>query len=367
MAKKTSFLGIDLGTSGIKVVELASEHKKPRLVTYGFSENLVSQSSSDFANATVAAAKTLRQVCQQAKTTSRLAIASLPSFDVHSSIITLPELPAKELKVAVEAEAKKIIPLPFAETIIDWRIIDRQIISRETEHAGIANFQVREKGMFQRITTREKSYVRILLTGTSKKLVQNFLNIFKEADLQLLSLETEDFALIRSLVGSDKSTVLLADLGATTTTFMIVQNGLPLSHHSLQYGGIAISKLLAESLQLTVDQTENLKRDLNTAKNLRNFPEALQAAYNPVLNDLKYVHRLYQQQFPTKPIEKVILTGGSAWLPNLPQFLADILNSKVYLGDPWARVVCPQDLQPILETIGPRFSIAVGLAMREIE
>ena len=68
-----------------------------------------------------------------------------------------------------------------------------------------------------------------------------------------------------------------------------------------------------------------------------------------------------------KPIEKIILTGGSSLLLNLPDYLAGLLDLKVYRGDPWARVIYPEELKPVLDEIGARFSVAVGLAMRDIE
>ncbi|PJB15848.1 pilus assembly protein PilM, partial [Candidatus Falkowbacteria bacterium CG_4_9_14_3_um_filter_38_19] len=65
--------------------------------------------------------------------------------------------------------------------------------------------------------------------------------------------------------------------------------------------------------------------------------------------------------------DKVILSGGSALLPNLANYLSKILNLNVIIGDPWARVSYPTDLKPILDEIGPRLAVAIGLAMREVE
>jgi Tfp pilus assembly PilM family ATPase len=62
-----------------------------------------------------------------------------------------------------------------------------------------------------------------------------------------------------------------------------------------------------------------------------------------------------------------VLSGGSALLPNLPNYLGKILDTKVIIGDPWARVSYPVDLKPLLHEIGPRMSVAIGLAMREME
>ena len=189
--------------------------------------------------------------------------------------------------------------------------------------------------------------------------------VFKAANLQLLSLETEDFALIRSLVGTDPSPLLLVDLGATTSTMIVVQNGLPLFHRSLEHGGVPVTKALAPVLDLELESAEQFKKDLVAAPETKFLP-AIQAALNPVLNEIKYTFNLWQRQHPGLKLEKVILTGGTSLLPQLSQFLADILAIKVYLGDPWARVIYPEELKPTLDVLGAKMSIAVGLAMREI-
>jgi len=68
-----------------------------------------------------------------------------------------------------------------------------------------------------------------------------------------------------------------------------------------------------------------------------------------------------------KKVDKIILTGGSSHLPRVPEYLAEVLNMNVYRGDPWARVTYPKDLETVLEEIGPRMSVAVGLAMRDLD
>ena len=65
-------------------------------------------------------------------------------------------------------------------------------------------------------------------------------------------------------------------------------------------------------------------------------------------------------------VEKLVVTGGSSHLPGLPEMLSSALDMSVYRGDPWARVVYPEDLRPVLDEIGPRMSVSVGLAMRDL-
>jgi Tfp pilus assembly PilM family ATPase len=87
---------------------------------------------------------------------------------------------------------------------------------------------------------------------------------------------------------------------------------------------------------------------------------------SPVVNEIKYAINLFQTKH-RKDTEKIILSGGSSLLPDLTGYLGKILDMKVIIGDPWSRVSYPEDLKPLLQEIGPRMAVAIGLAIRELE
>ena len=66
-------------------------------------------------------------------------------------------------------------------------------------------------------------------------------------------------------------------------------------------------------------------------------------------------------------VEKIILSGGGSLLLNLAEYLSKRLNVQTIIGDPWNRVRCPAELKPVLDEVGPRLAVAIGLAMREID
>ena len=186
--------------------------------------------------------------------------------------------------------------------------------------------------------------------------------------MTLLSLETENFALIRSLVGNDKSVIMLVDLGATTSSLSVVERGLPVLNRSLEMGGTMITRAISNSLNVNFDRAEQFKQDLSlgseTADNI--LPQTVEKSFLPILNEIKYTLNVYQEQNKRR-VEKIILTGGSALLGNLAGYLSKLLNINTYIGDPWARVIFPTELKPILDRLGSRFAVAIGLAMRDIE
>lgn len=357
--KIESYLGVDIGAGSVKVVECRNNKKRARLSTYGFAEmetgstNPASNLGADLDGI----AATLKEVCVKAKVESKRAVTSLPIAAVFSSIISLPAMPKKELPAAVQWEAKKLVPLPIEEMILDWKPL-----------TPLEGGSVPTKG---KDPVGKQQTIRVLLTGAPKGLVQQYLTVFKRAGLELASLETEAFALIRSLVGDDPSVILILDIGFARTSMVIVDAATPMLSRSVDVGGQNFSRVIAETMGTEPAQAEQFKLDLAVMPNAGvggGLPEILTRALAPVIQEVRYGVNLYlsQEEHRGRVVEKVILAGGSALLPGLTDILAAELGLRVFVGDPWARVMYPVDLRPALDTIGPRFAVAVGLAMREI-
>ncbi len=337
-----SFLGIDIGTSSIKAVEFKGDAGKIRLLTYGFSENLPGLAQTDIKDIV----SVINKIYEQADITSKSVVSALPTFSVFSSILNLAGVGKKDIASAVHWEAKKVIPLPLEDMILDWKKI---------EGKG-------EKG-------ESKTNLKILLTGAPRTLVKRYIEIFRNAQINLLSLETETFALIRSLLGNDKSTVMIVEIGATTSNITIVSQSIPLLNRSIDVGGITITKAIGNNLNIGLERAEQFKYDLgisNMDSQEDIIPKTIVETISPIINEIKYALNLFQSK-SNKKVDKIILSGGSALLINLPNYLSKILNMNVIIGDPWFRVSYPLDLKPLLDEIGPRLAIAIGLAMREIE
>jgi type IV pilus assembly protein PilM len=340
-SKQRSYLGVDIGSTAIKIVELIDAGGVPELVTYGLADLSVI-GRSDGAPSAEEMAATIMKTCQEAGVVSKKACTALPSHSVFTSVLSMPKMNKTERATAVKWEAKKVMPLPVDEMSIDSVVIDPN---------GPGGTD------------------KVLLTGAPKSVAQRYVDIFKKTNLTLLSLETEGFALIRSLVGADKTPVLIIDFGASSTDILIVENGFPVLNRSIEGGGLVVTRALAQSLNVSADRAEQFKYDvgmsaLGTASS--EIPKTISSALAPVINEIKYTINLYQSQ-SHKKVEKVILSGGSSLLINFTNYLSEALNLRVYIGDPWARVRYPLELKGILQESAARFSVAIGLAMREIK
>jgi len=375
-----SYLGIDFDANSIKIVELKNEAGRPRLVTYGYLDHELDrgQVQDNTQQNSNQLAKLIKEVCRLAKITTSKTVTALPAFSVFSSILTLPVMSKKDLANAVKWEAKKVIPLPVEEMILDWKLLDdftsRQLVDQPEESTTVGNEgggeeELKSKGFLKIAPKDGKKYIKILLTAAPKDLVKRYMEIFKVANLTLLSLDTEPLALIRSLVGNDKSALMIVDVGSVVTNISIVINGIPVLNRSIDVGGLTITKAIADSLNVSLSRAEQFKYDIGMSPQRvgqGSVPKTIETTLTPIVDELRYSLNLYRNQ-GQKNIEKIILTGGSSMLLNLPEYLSNLLGLRVFLGDPWARVIYPEELKPVLDEIGPRYSVAIGLAMRDIE
>lgn len=394
-SRSTSYLGIDIGTSSIKMTELENHKGQARLKTYGYANVSVNvlHSATEKNNQTIA--DYINQIAAKSHVQTRQVIAALPTASVFNFIITLPPMAKKDLASAIKWEAKKFIPVPIEEMILDWKILNKRKVKGhkakmddliagdkdktnpiQKESDQLLGVLGGTKGMGttgQNNSTLssgindDKNY-RILLTAAPKNLVARYIDIYKKAKLNLISLETEAFALSRSLLGNDMSTVMIVDIGATGSDICVIEQGVPVMNRGIDSGGANITRAIANSLNVAEERAEQFKRDFGlagTGAGFKNVPEAIQKSLNAIINEIKFVFELYQKQGQVK-IEKIILTGGSAFLPSLPEYLGGLLNLPVIIGDPWDRIIYPLDLKAALQEIGPMMAASIGLAMRDI-
>lgn len=353
-------LGIDIGPSGVKVVEFVAEKGRVRLSTYGYGEmDDPGQSFTPLADLE-RTAKIIRDVMTAAGMKAERAVAALPSAQIFQAVITIPAPKSKEeTRALVEAQAAKLLPLPIAEMMIDSMVLDKE----ETRDK-------RQEASGEKVATEEKEEirknVRVLVTAAPKAVVEKYIELFKKTKLELVSLETEVFALIRSLVGKDKSRMMIVDVGMEQTNIAIVDKGVPYLHRTVRGGGGQVTEALSGKLGVGLLEAERMKRDLAAAGDTAEPPAAVREALSGLVHEIKYALDLFAQQSlgDSGKVDKIILTGGSALLPALDSYLTKLLNSNVYVGNPWARVAAPAGLRPVLDEIGPRLAVAVGLAAR---
>jgi len=344
--KSKSTLGIDIGTSSIKVVQLKQEESRFELETYGelstfgYLERLNETFQTTSLKTLEAVTKEmLRVLIEKSKATAKSVVMAIPVFSSFVSIIELPKMAEKELAQAIKFEARKYVPIPLNEVVLDWRILE----SKENN--------------------------RILLIAVPREVINKYLKIAKSLKLKIKALELESFSLARSLVIDNRLSICILDIGARATSFTIVDRGIIQMSHSLDVAGAEMTKVVATGLNLGIKRAEEFKLThgldhRETQEKRKEVKELLSVPMNKIVNEVERMINSYQTKTGEK-IEKLVLNGGSAGLTGIKEHIEEKLNIKTIIANPWARVVYQSSLQRKLKERGPEFSVAVGAAMRK--
>lgn len=354
-------LGIDIGTSSIKIVELSSFRERKKLENYGeiaarvlyqkpfrtFEKNTLLLSSMDIARA-------IQAVMEEAKIKTRQAVFSIPDFSSFFTTFELPPMTDEELSQAVLYEARRHIPLPLGEVTIDWEVIKGQLA-----------------------TNQKKSNLEILLVAVPNEFINQYREIAKLANLELFALEAEVFGLVRSLVAEDeKRTISLIDIGAQSTTCSIIEKRILRKSHSFDASGDDLTEQVAKSLSLDYKTADELKEKYGLENILlprttaglsaTNIREILLPLIDVILREIENISKNFSQ-VDGKEIQKFIIAGGSALIPGLKEYFENYLKKEIEIANPFYNVFYPPILEKEIKKMGPSYAIAIGMALRGLE
>ena len=340
-----NFVGLDLGSYEFKGVELKKEKGgKRELVTYSSAEApphfLASDSEVDWA----AYSKSLEKFYGEAGFSTDKVVAALPESQVFTRMITVPRMSGKELKIAMQWESEQYLPIPLDDVSLDYKII-----------GGVGAVDK----------------VDVLLVAAPLTLTKKYLKIIGDAGLEVVGLETEALAAARSLVGPNSSspTTLIVSIGARTTDISIVSGGFIHFTRSISTGGEAFARAVSQELGFEIGRAKEYMRSygLEESQLEGKVMKAIKPIFDVVVSEVKRSIAYYTARQKDDLIKRVIVSGGVAALPGVLVYLAAALNLEVQIANPWEEFLIPEKFgREELEDIGPRFAVAVGLALKDM-
>jgi len=344
-----SVLGIDIGTSAVKVVELAKYGEQVKLQNYAslsvapfYKKNRTVERKDTLLFSSKEIADLLNLLFKKAKISPQKAILAIPDFVTFFTSFTLPPMSKEEIPQAVRFEARRHVPLPLSEVTLDWMVTEGKISDYKNER------------------------LKILLVVVPNTAIDQYREIIKLCQFELLALEAEVFGLQRALVKEEKKVIALIDIGARSTTCTIVDGKVLKVSHSFDIAGNDFTKRLAESLDLEYKRAEEIKKEMGILEKFQDVKEVLTPLIDLIISEVeKVVEDFYQQE--GKEVETYIIAGGSALLPGLKDYFSKSLKKEVKLADPFADLLYPPILEDTLKKMGPAFSIAVGMGLRGLE
>ena len=350
-----SVLGIDIGASAVKLVQLRNDKGAVVLETYGslavgpYVNKDVGNSASLEASVIVEVLKTL---LKEAEVSSNVAGFAVPFRSSFTSLITLPSLPDSKLAEAIPYEARKYIPTSLDEVSIDWFIIPDALLKKDD-----SPIQEGEP---------EEPKRKVLLTAIHNHDLEAYKKIADTTAVEIKFFEIEIFSTLRSITNQDRTPVMFIDIGARTTKFYLVERGIILRSYFINQGGQSVTESLKTVLGISFKEAESLKREKGLNIEDITAKEAISSVLTEIFSEANHAITDFQERYK-KDVNKIIFTGGGATISGLLTEASQKLSPEVEIANPFSNVRHPVFLKETLNEVGPEFAVAIGCALRALQ
>ncbi|HEY0964801.1 MAG TPA: pilus assembly protein PilM [Candidatus Paceibacterota bacterium] len=343
-------VGIDIGSSAIKVVELQERKGVITLATYGElqlgpyagkpigeSANLSSKQEQE----------AFVDVLRESAVSAKRAVYAMP---LSSSFVTNVSIEAEhnaDIGALVRVEARKVIPASLSEITLDWAEVETGKKGKE------------KKG--------EQSRRDVLIAAIQNVALERFKILMQFAGIEEPPTEIECFSAIRALYESNEPDAVVIDIGANSTKLYIAHDGLLMRMHRVRAGGAIATNRIASVLNLNFEDAEFAKQNLNrNDAKFSDIKRAHDSSYERGFREFNQVIREYEEKNAVE-LKTVYLSGGGAMFPGIDTVLQDILGRTVIRSNPFSKVAYPAFMQDTIKEIGPSFTVALGAAIRAFE
>lgn len=345
-SRPSHIVGVDIGTFSTKVVQLRYEKERGILETYGELVN-----DSYFHESSTAAPSflkhpdneivaLLKNLFKEANVTAKDAVFAVPANSSFVAPIMLPTVEEKELREVIPYEARRYIPIPISEVVLDWEILGQD---------------------------EERDKIEVLLIAIPRETMEKFKRIEDGLGVKLHNLEIESFSMARSLKSHDLAPTAFINFGHRTMSLAITDMGTVRIAHSLSRGSSELTQALERGLGINKERAETMKKDIGLSDKIeeKEIVSILAPLVEGYFSEIQRFITIYNRRSP-RVVQRINFTGGGANLKRLIEYAVNKFGMEVTRGSPFSNIVTPAFMQPILREIGPSFSVAVGLALSGI-
>lgn len=346
-----SSLTVDIGTTSIKMAEVAHGNHGPEVINYGLLESsgylaranqALQTSSLKIFEADIV--QLLRTLLREMKPSTKDAYASLPLFSVFTTMIDFPKMDPKEIEKALVYQARQYVPLPIEEVALDW--------------LQVGEYQD-DKGF---------DHTKIMLISVPREQISRYQRMFESVGLSLRALEIESLSLARLFSGDPTPTILI-DIGSRSTNIIFMEKGSVTWSAQTDYASYSLTQALSSSLHVNPLRAEELKKEkgiLGTGPNYE-LSTIMLPFLDVIINEVKKSVFVYHEQLPSaKMAERVVLAGGGADLIGIEKYFEREFGIPVVKATPFAKFGYPDAIQPFVPELGPIMSVALGLGMKAL-
>jgi len=317
---RKKIIGIDIGTSAIKIVELSRMGDATILENYGelkmtaTGEDSLNQKNNGTPSVEYLSLA-IKEILRESRIKTKAVVFSIPDFSTFCTSFEIPAMTKEEIPNAILYSASQYITLPISEVTLDWQIIPNN-------------------------PDDKNSSLKVFLVAMPNQIIEEYKAIALGAGLEIHALEAEVLGIARALVKDKKMTVCLIDIGAQSSTISIVDKGFVKMSYSFSFN----SKQLEGK---------------DAVANLKNLLE-------PLLLEIKNVTGEFLQK-EKKEVQEIYLTGGGAKVTGLKEYFQENLKKNTTVPNCFFNVSHTPSLDGKLKEMAPSFSACVGVAVGVID
>ncbi len=349
-------IGIDIGTSAVKVVQLKKTPSGPELVNYGMMplppDAMVEGSVGD--PQTVSAV--IKELLKARKIKPERSFASISGQNVIMRFTKLPIMTPEELEQTVRIEAEQYVPYAIDEVSITHAVLDTV---DEDEEGGGKYF--------------------ILLVVAQKDLVNSYMGVVKSAGINPEIIDVDTIAAINALENSYMQSassqeggevVAIIDAGARTTNISVLKAGILMFTRNIPIAGNNITEMIRDVMKQEFDQAESIKieeAEVSISDGGGNeISEVVKTTVEELASEIRRSFDYFKAQTREPLIHRIILSGGSSNLRSFNTYLSNELGVDVYMSNPLEGVsVTAPDTDDLYNNL-QQYTVAIGLAMRGV-
>lgn len=347
LGKKPQGFGLEIEDRSLKAFEICLGRKKTcRFVTCGLRTIRKGIVENGEVLDSVALAEEIKALLKNTKPKAiknKFVVLSVPETKAFIRTINIPKMNEKEADEAIKWETEANIPVAVDSVYLDWQVV------KEGEEGG----------------TNE-----ILVTAVPKNVVDRYSNALRQAGLEILAVEIDIIATVRSLTSFGKmenQPAMIVDLGEDRTSLAIAKNQVPYFTSSIPVCGRTFTDALQKGLGLSFEKAEELKIKYGLGKISNDT--MLQKIFDPLVENLivemEKSIKFYEESInPGEKIKKIILSGGGALLRDLLKYVEERLKMEVQLGNPLAFVENKESRPEYIQKNLAPYATAIGLAAR---
>ncbi|MCP4006066.1 MAG: type IV pilus assembly protein PilM [bacterium] len=344
--RSKSIIGLDIGSSSVKAVELETANGGYRLKGFGIAE-LSSEAivQGSFMNAP-AISEAIGEVCASGGFKTKDVATSVSGHSVIVKRISLPVQSSEELEETIKWEAEQYIPFDINEVNIDHQVLDDNGLDGQMD---------------------------VLLVAAKKDLIHDYVSAITECGLNLAVLDVDGFAVGNMYLENydDAGAVALVDIGASVINMNVMQGGIPVFNRDITTGGNQYTEEIQKALGISFEEAERIKvggRPGEVSKEVipQEVEEAMRDVSETLVGEIQRSLDFYRATASSAPLQKLVLCGGAARVPLLDRLFQEKIELPVEIADPFNQIdIAPRaGDEEVLRELAPGLSVAVGLALR---